>query len=671
MAGPQTLAVAPPGAPAAVRPVRIADPGRAGPAVRTTGLRRSYRKVEAVRGVDLEVARGEIFGLVGPDGAGKTTLIQMLCGILDPSGGTATVLGFDTVRQAARLGERIGYMSQAFSLYADLSVAENLDFFADLRFVEPERRRERIARLLRFSRLERFVARRAGQLSGGMQKKLALATTLVHDPELLLLDEPTTGVDPVSRRDFWEIVFDFLREGVSVIVATPYLDEAERCHRVALMHEGRILAVDTPEGLKARLEGQMAEVWTLDQPAALARLRADPEVSDAQIFGRSIHARLHDVAAYRRVEARLRESGTEIEGARCIEPSLEDVFVSLIAAQQAASPVRDTAAARSAPATAAAAPGPTTDGPPAVEVRGLTRRFGSFVAVDDVSFAVRPGEVFGFLGPNGSGKSTTIRMLTGLLEPSGGSAWVAGLDVRRDARRIKPLLGYTSQRFSLYDDLTADENLEFFGGLYGVPRRERRSRRAWALASVGLGGAGGLRARDLPGGLKQRLALACAIQHRPRILFLDEPTSGVDPLSRREFWDLIFRLAATGVSVLVTTHYMDEAERCDRLAVIDGGRIVAAGTPAELRAGVAGHMVEVAVAQPVAALKEVRAAPGVLQSTLFGSRLHVLLADPDPAALRAHLERAGQTVQAITPVPLNMEDVFAALIEGTVPGRSP
>lgn len=620
-------------------------------AIRTTALGRAYGSTVAVRDVTLEIPRGQIFGIVGPDGAGKTTLLQMLCGILDPSSGSASVLGFDTVRESARIAERVGYMSQAFSLYGDLSVAENIEFFADLRFLPRERRRERAERLLRFSRLEPFVNRLARNLSGGMQKKLALSSTLIHDPEVLFLDEPTTGVDPISRRDFWQIVFDFLHEGMTVVVATPYLDEAERCERVALMHEGLILAMDSPAALKESLGGQMAEVWTPKQSEALSTLRHDPEVRDAQIFGRSIHALLTETEAYRSVERRLRETGIEIEAARCIEPGLEDVFVTFLGGgRESERPLLP--------------PHPTAgiEGP-AIEIDGLTRRFGDFVAVDRLSFSVAKGEVFGFLGPNGSGKSTTIRMLTGILPPSAGTARVVGLDVVREPAAIRPRLGYMSQKFSLYHDLSVAENLEFFAGLYGVPRGERRSRAAWALAMVNLTGRESIPTRALSGGWKQRLALACAILHRPSVVLLDEPTSGVDPLSRRQFWDLIFQLAGSGVTVLVTTHYMDEAERCARVALLVAGRLVAIGTPGELRDAVDGLMVEIAVPNPLAALRVARDVPGVIQCTLYGARLHALLREGAEVALRAALESAGHRIDALVPVPMTMEDVFAAHIE--------
>lgn len=643
-----------PSVPAAPATDTRAGPGLSavGPAIAARGLARRFGSVEAVRDVSLTVTRGEVFGLVGPDGAGKTTLIQMLCGIVAPSGGEASVLGFDTRRESDRIAERVGYMSQEFSLYGGLSVAENIEFFADIRGVPRELRRQRADRLLRFSRLTPFQDRLARHLSGGMKKKLALATMLVHEPEVLFLDEPTTGVDPVSRRDFWEIVFDFVGDGTTVVVATPYLDEAERCERVALMHEGRLLEVDTPAALKRRLGGQMAEIGTNEQGPALDALRADPEVRDAQVFGRSIHALLDGMPAYRRVEARLRGAGVHVDTARCIDPGLEDVFVALLG---------DRGAEKAQVTEVPAIPAASAAGP-AIEVDGLTRRFGDFTAVDRATFSVGRGEIFGFLGPNGSGKSTTIRMLTGILEPSAGTARVDGLDVRTDARRIRPRVGYMSQKFSLYGDLTPDENLDFFAGVYGVPRRQRADRKRWALSVVGLPDRGRVVVRDLSGGWKQRLALAAAIMHHPSVLLLDEPTSGVDPVSRRQFWDLIFAFARAGVTILVTTHYMDEAERCQRVALLQAGQVRAVGAPDALRRRVAGRMLEVDVAEPVAALRDARKVDGVRLATLQGARLHVLADDGVGNRLTAALRRAGHDVRSVTPVTLSMEDVFTALV---------
>jgi ABC-2 type transport system ATP-binding protein len=358
------------------------------------------------------------------------------------------------------------------------------------------------------------------------------------------------------------------------------------------------------------------------------------------------------------VESRLNQTGIHVDAARCIEPGLEDVFVGLLSRRTQSRPVPEIP-----PVTTASID------EPAIEVEGLTRRFGHFVAVDDAAFTVKRGEIFGFLGPNGSGKSTTIRMLTGILKPSAGTARVDGLDIRRDGLRIRPRVGYMSQKFSLYDDLTANENLDFFAGVYGVPRRERRARKDWALSVVGLPERRGSRVRDLSGGWKQRLALAAAIMHHPSVLLLDEPTSGVDPLSRRQFWDLIFEFSAAGVTVLVTTHYMDEAERCQRVAFLRSGRIRAVGEPATLRRKVRGRMLEVGVSDPITALRTARAILGVRQATLYGSDLHVLVDDGADARLEHGLRAAGHGIRSVTPVPLTMEDIFLALV-GDVNGAA-
>lgn len=609
-----------------------ADEARSESVIRTHALARSFAGRPAVRSIDLEMARGEIFGLVGPDGAGKTTLIQMLCGILDPTGGRATVLGCDLPGDAERLVPRLGYMSQAFSLYGKLTVAENIEFFADLRGVSRAERVERTRRILEFSRLAPYVDRTAEKQSGGMKKKLALATTLLHDPEILVLDEPTTGVDPLSRRDFWQIVFDFLREGITVVVATPYMDEAERCHRVALMHDGRILALETPDGLKEDLIGRLVEIRSPDETRVLDAARGAP--------------------------------GVPVEEMQRLEPTLEDVFASRLSATTGRTKTATTA--DRPPVSRCRADG---TGPPPVEAVALSRRFGSFTAVDGLSFALRRGEIFGFLGPNGSGKSTTIRMLTGLLRPTDGVARVAGRSVE-EGRRVRTMVGYMSQRFSLYDDLTVDENLEFFAGAYGLSGPESHRRRQEVLRMVGLTGREETLAGSLPGGWKQRLALASAVLHRPPVLFLDEPTSGVDPPSRRLFWDLIVRLARGGVTVLVTTHYMDEAERCDRVGMLSRGRLVALGTPAELRDRVDARLLEAPVESPLAALPSARALAGVREATLRGTRLH-LLVDPgtEEREIRHGLARAGHPPTSVAAGRLTMEDVFVAVLHDAEPAE--
>ncbi|MCW3475069.1 ATP-binding cassette domain-containing protein [Limobrevibacterium gyesilva] len=527
----------------------------------------------ALDGISAVIPPGMITGVVGPDAAGKTTVLRLLAGLLRPTGGRVTVLGHDMATDAQAAHAGIGYMPQRFGLYEDLSVAENLSLFADLHQLPAGLRTERVARLLRFTGLAPFTARLAGQLSGGMKQKLGLACALLARPRLLLLDEPSVGVDPASRRELWSIVSQMLEEGredgMGVVWATAYLDEAERCGQVLLLHEGRMLAAGPPAGFLAPMQGR---VFRLAVPAAsrrdaARRAAAHPGVLDAAVQGDTLRLVLHADAA---VPDAASLGGTALAPA---PPRFEDGFVDRLA-------------------TAAAPPPPTEpirpqagDGP-AIEVRDLVRRFGAFTAVDHVSFSVARGEIFGLLGPNGAGKSTTFRMLCGLLQPSGGTARVAGQDMLRAPAAARARIGYMAQRFSLYGELSVAENLAFFARVYGLSRATRAQAIAQALQRYDLAGVAGDVAGNLPLGVKQRLALAAALLHGPDILFLDEPTSGVDPLTRRAFWARIGALAQAGVTVLVTSHFMDEAEYCDRLAIVSAGRLVATGTPAELRARV-------------------------------------------------------------------------------------
>ena len=620
--------------------------------IEAEGLGRRYGQRAVLTGLDLKIRRGEVFGLLGSDGAGKTTTLQMLAAILDPSEGRATVLGYESVREAAQITACIGYMSQIFSLYGRLTVDENLDFFAALHRVPEAARAERKARLLAFAHLEQHRDRLARFLSGGMQKKLALCCALIHAPPLLILDEPTTGVDPVSRREFWNILYQALTEGTTIIVSTPYMDEAERCTRVALLHDGRLIACDAPGRLRASLLGKMYELVVRPQRRALAALQRVLPQAAPYVFGERLHLRLPegggDEGAWR---AALAREDVQLETVRQIAPSLEDVFVALLPSVVVAPRV-----------AAEVAVGGTG---PAIEVQDLSMRFGKFTAVDGVSFAVQRGEIFGFLGPNGSGKTTTIKMLCGLLAPSAGRATVAGVELGADTRALRARIGYMSQRFSLYEDMSVGENLDFFSGVYQVPRAQLAARRDWALQLAGLRGEEGRLTRALSGGLKQRLALACAVLHEPQVLFLDEPTAGVDPLSRRRFWELIGEIAERGVSVLVTTHYMDEAEHCHTLGLLYNGRLIALDSPQALRAGMrAGEMLELECDQPIQALALFRDDPSV-QASFFGDRLHLLVDDAAAARPRllARLAQAGHHVQRIETVPHGIEDVFITFIQ--------
>jgi len=540
------------------------------------------RRVQALAGVGFGIRAGAVTGLIGPDGAGKTTLMRLAAGLLAPDAGSIRVLGMDATRESLAVQAALGYMPQRFGLYEDLSVQENLDLYADLQGVPKTQRPARYDELMRMTGLAPFTARLAGRLSGGMKQKLGLACTLVRAPRLLLLDEPTVGVDPVSRRELWAIIDRLVRaEGMSVLLSTAYLDEAERCTEVILLHEGRILDQGPPGRTSARMAGR---TWAVTAPGKRPRdlqalLAGEAGVVDALVQGD--HVRLVTAEADSSAElARL----PSLQGVviRAVAPRFEDGFIDLLRARTGAPARGATAVDGLLPE---ARPGRVADEARVIEVEGLRRSFGDFQAVDGVSFQVRRGEIFGLLGANGAGKSTTFRMLCGLLPASAGSLRVAGLDLRHAASAARARIGYMSQKFSLYGNRSVAQNLAFFALAYGLAGPSRRARMDWALAEFELDAYAGQLSADLPLGYKQRLAMACALMHQPEILFLDEPTSGVDPLARREFWQRINALARAGVTVMVTTHFMEEAEYCDRLAIMAAGRILATGEPAAIKAG--------------------------------------------------------------------------------------
>ncbi|MFC2040874.1 ATP-binding cassette domain-containing protein [Chloroflexota bacterium] len=632
------------------------------PAIEATGLQKRYDGVTAVRRLDLTVDRGEILGLVGADGAGKTTTIQMLCTLSLPSAGEARILGMDTVKQAREIKGKIGYMSERFSLYPTLSVEENLNFFARLRSVPRDISEQRKKELLHFCRLEPFRKRRAEHLSGGMQKKLALACSLIHEPEVIFLDEPTTGVDPVSRRDFWSIISGFLLRGITVLVSTPYLDEAERFNRVVFMHQGQTIACDTPQNLKTGLTEQLLEIRADPVWKAAAILKQAPLLGTPQLFGDTIHIMVND-AERRSLEIKdlLEQKGITIEDIRPITPGLEDVFVSQLA-EPGEKPRILNANSNSGYLTKKR--GDT--GEIAISVSELTRKFGGFTAVDQVSFEVKRGEIFGLLGPNGSGKTTTIRMITGLLEPTSGTAQVLGKDMATNSDIVQAKTGYMSQKFSLFNDLTVEENIKLYGGLYGLSALLLEERKKWVLDMAGLIGKEKSMPRELSGGWKQRLALGCAVLHNPEVIFLDEPTSGVDPLSRRSFWEFIQELAAHGITIFITTHYMDEAEHCQRLGLMYQGKLIALGSPLQLKtAQVKGDLIEVVSPDYNQALELLSTNALFRQVSLFGSTIHVAVDDAKTAfpRIKSLLDSANITLHSIKRIPFSMEDVFIALIE--------
>jgi ABC-2 type transport system ATP-binding protein len=530
----------------------------------------------ALRGVSLDAVAGRITGLVGADGAGKTTLIRIAAGLLVPTSGTVTVLGLDSLRDSIEIQSRVGYMPQKFGLYQELSISENMDLYADLQGVPTSRRPERYQRLLEMTGLAPYTRRRAGALSGGMKQKLGLVCALIKSPRMLLLDEPTVGVDPVSRRELWKIVYELvLTDGIGVFISTAYLDEAERCDYVVVLHEGAILAEGTPEDFKKKMGRNVALVTPA--PATKSRqiytfLAGKPGVVDATIRS----GRVRVVADGDGADVASRRLPAGIAGSvEPTPPSFEDAFMTLV-------PRKEHRFQISSPETPTESP--DQYGEVVVETRAVQKFFGDLEAVKSFTFKVRRGEIFGLLGPNGAGKSTVFRMLCGLLPASSGEIRVAGRNLRRSRAKARSRLGYMAQQFSLYGQLTVLENLSFFGKAYGLGGGRLTQRVGWAFEEFGLGAWRDQAAGALPGGYKQRLAMAVALLHEPQILFLDEPTSGVDPFARREFWLRINGFAQEGVTVIVTTHFMEEAEYCDRMLIMSQGDTLAMGTPAEIRA---------------------------------------------------------------------------------------
>lgn len=460
------------------------------PILRISHLHKRYGKTEALHDVSFEVQRGELFGLIGPDGSGKSTLFRVLTTLLNADKGEATVCGFDIQKEYRHIRCRIGYMPGKFSLYQDLTVEENLTFFATVFHTTVAENYEQIKEI--YEQIAPFRHRRAGALSGGMKQKLALCCALIHNPEVLFLDEPTTGVDPVSRKEFWQMLRRLQQRGVTIVASTPFMDEARRCDRIAFIQEGKIQGIDTPDIILERFKDILCP------------------------------------------------------------PSLHHEA-------------------------------PPADGSPIIRVSQLVKRFGRFTAVDHISFEVKQGEIFGFLGANGAGKTTAMRILCGLSLPTEGQAEVLGYDVSTQSEEIKKHIGYMSQKFSLYEDLTVSENVRLFAGIYGIAEKEIAPRTEEMLQRIGLYEERNTLVRQLPLGWKQRLSFSVSIFHRPRLVFLDEPTGGVDPATRRQFWELIYQAADSGITVFVTTHYMDEAEYCDRISMMVDGRIRALDTPEGLK----------------------------------------------------------------------------------------
>ena len=553
---------------------------QSGPVIEIRDLVKRFPGMDrpALDGVNGAIYAGSMTGLVGPDGAGKTTLMRHLVGLLWPNAGGVSIAGFDARKQADKINPITGYMPQKFGLYEDLSVIENLNLYADLRGVTGELRKRRFAELLRFTALEPFQTRLAGKLSGGMKQKLGLACALLGEPRILLLDEPSIGVDPISRRELWRMVRELLSNGMAVVWSTSYLDEAERCDTVILLNEGRVLYDGAPADM---LRGVRGRTWELPGIAGDCRrsllmgLLEEKNVTDAVIQGRSIRIVTPKDAE---ISANGPDLGAGAAAGECAgrwlptEPRFEDAFIDMLGG----GPTGASALGR------AIAEKPDT-GEAVIEAESLTKRFGDFTAVLENSFHIRRGEIFGLLGPNGAGKSTTFKMMCGLLQPTSGRARVMGLDLKRSPAKARARIGYMAQKFSLYGSISVLQNLRFFSGVYGLTGKTREERVALMISLFNLGSYLGMSAETLPLGFKQRLAMACSVMHQPDVLFLDEPTSGVDPVTRREFWLHINGMVQKGVTVMVTTHFMDEAEYCDRIALIYRGENIATGTPDELK----------------------------------------------------------------------------------------
>lgn len=537
------------------------------------------RHILAVDNVSFTLKPGEVTGLIGPDAAGKTTLMRLIANLILPDSGQITVLGLNSATQGQNIQSSIGYMPQSFGLYEDLTVQENLDLYANLQQVPVEQRAKRYETLMQMTGLQAFTHRLAGQLSGGMKQKLGLACALVRPPALLLLDETTVGVDPVSRRELWQIVYNQVQdEGMTVLMSTTYLDEAERCHEVLLMHEGKILGQDKPAEFNKKLHGRTfrLEVKGVRYRSLLAQLDQHADILDASLGEDSIHLISPENTPLEQTkllnELREIKQATEVK-ITPVPASFEDVFIATLKNKTPA----DTTLQKEE------IPNITKSHKEIITVKNLERRFGDFVAVKGINFSVHHGEIFGLLGANGAGKSTTFRMLCGLLPPTSGHLSVAGHDLRTASAKARQNIGYMAQKFSLYSNLSVIQNLRFFARAYGLNKRRQAERIEWALKTFELTNYQNSNAKELPLGYKQRLSFAAALMHEPDILFLDEPTSGIDPLARQEFWQRTNALAETGITVLVTTHFMEEANYCDRLLIMAEGQVLAAGTPNEIR----------------------------------------------------------------------------------------
>jgi len=619
--------------------------------VEARALGKSYGSLKALDEIDFQVRPGEIFGFIGADGAGKTTTFKIMAGVLAHGSGEVQVLG-TTPRQA---GSKVGYLTQPFSLYMDLSIDENLSYAGGLRLVPQKDYAERRERYFKLFDILRFSDRLAGRLSGGMKQKLALSAALIAGPKLLLLDEPTTGVDPVTRRDFWDALTSLATEGMSIIVATPYLDEAERCHRVALMERGKIYDIDTPAQFRSKMGLTRLEVKVDPLAQAEDILSKSPEAADVQRFGDRLDVlAAHPDTAEAELQERAAANGLRITAIRRSQPTLENAVVGVLRKMRGTQVI---------PHFPKPSP-PRKQKDIVIGAKDLNKIFGSFQAVKNFQLEIRNGDIYGLLGANGAGKTTAIKIICGLLDPTSGSVSLLGKSKGLRAAAVRSRIGYMSQKFALYDDLTIGENLDFYARLYGVDESVREERKKWVLDLSELSGEAGMLTKSLPGGWKQRVAFGAATMHEPDAIFLDEPTSGVDPLARRAMWRMINEFADRGAGILVVTHYLEEAEQCNNIGFMVAGEIIAQGSPSQVKADMKGTMSEILTDKPDLSLRTLKQKFGASRVSLFGDKLHLVAENEEQTKqAAAELEQAGVKVLSWNPTQFSLEDVFISLIE--------
>ncbi len=620
--------------------------------IKVVDLVKNYKNIAAVKGINFVVNPGEIFGLIGPDGAGKTTTFSILSGVIEASGGRVSILG----KPPKDIRLEIGYLTQKFSLYGDLSIWENLSYSAGLRHVPQPIFNKRAKQLLEWVGLEQYPNRLARDLSGGMKQKLALCCSLVFSPKILLLDEATTGVDPVSRREFWDLLATVAATGVTIVVATPYLDEAERCNRISLIYEGIIQQTGTLQQLRENLGLTRLELRSSQLTQAEKILQSLRTIKDIQFWGDRLDILVDSAQiGQQSIETILTQEGIDFEPIVQQEPTLENVFVSSLRNLGSDPPFIPFPYLQES----------IKDRGVAIGAYKLDKNFGDFHAVKKVNLEIKYGEIFGLLGANGAGKTTTIKMLCGLLPASNGTMTLAGERKNLYRQSIRKKIGYMSQKFTLYDDLSIQENLEFYCGVYQVPLTLRKEKIQWVLQTCGLVGQENTMTGSLPGGWKQRVAFGACVMHEPDILFLDEPTSGVDPLARRQFWRLIRDLAFRGTAILVTTHYLEEAESCHRMAFMSGGEIVAQGSPGEIKQAQPGQLFQLQVSNLQNSSNLLKEKFDHWRVAIFGESIHLVLDQPqrDLPYLRQLFENSSIELKSIRQIPFSLEDAFIGIVE--------